>query len=525
MAGTETETRPSLAEGAARYGGWSAQRAPEAAVTARRHAALSVVLTAIVLVMVLLVWPGRAGAGSPGTWSDVTGPTGTNLTQVGLVRGPGDTLHVAWVRESSGTPGKDDLVVTQLSAGGVRGAVVAVQSGWGALNDPALVFSGTQLQVFFGGIRGAYAGDPVQGLRWATSASGSVWTLQAGAIDNVAGHFAYGSPVNAVRAPSGVPFFTWYGAPGVFVHRSTSGGSPDYGFHALIGGACCGYHSNLAYDALGDDLWVAWASNASGKVGLWIAPVSQASGAPAGAATLLPLSTTSFGGSPSFSVMGSRVPITGRPAGLDGVFVAYPTGYPGTTKVRLWKVAPGAVSSQVIAAGKAPKGQVAVAADPNGRVWVIWSQRDGARARVFARRSNPTVTTFGAPVSFRTPPGTATVYHLAAAAQQGRLDVLAHLAGSKPEATWHTQLKPGLTVIVKPTKVKVGKKAVIKVTVRDAGQALKGALVMIGTKKKLTGSSGVAKILLAPRSKPGKVKVRVSQAGYTTRIAYIRYVR
>ncbi|GEM_PF-1595039 len=492
-----------------------------------RHAMWATLLSSLMLFVACASWATSAGAGSPGSWSDVTGATGTNLTQVGLVRGPGDVLHVAWVRESVLDPGKDDLVVTALTAAGARGAVIPVQSGWAVLNDPALLWTGAELQVFFGGIRSAYTGDPVEGLRWATSPSGSVWALQPGAIETVIGHYAYGSPVNAVRTPAGggLPFFTWYGTPGVFVHRSTSSAAPDYDFHALIGGTCCGYYSNLGYDPVGDDLWLAWASNATGKEGVWVAPVSQATGAPAGGATLLPSSTTSYGGSPAFSMMLSKVPMTGRPAGFAGVFVAYPTGYPTMTRVRLWKLMSGAVGSLLVAGGSAAKGEVAVAADPVGRVWVVWSQRDGSRARVFARRSNATVTKLGAPVSVRTPVGTSTVYHLAAAAQAGRLNVLAHLAGSKPEATWHTQIKAGLTVSVKPAKIKVGKKAIVKVTVRDAGTALKGVLVRIGAKKKLTDSSGVAKLTLAARSTPGKVKVKVSKAGYTSKTVSLRYVR
>jgi len=493
----------------------------------RRHVMWAVLLSSLMLSVACAFWATSAGAGSPGSWSNVTGATGTNLTQVGLVRGPGSVLYVAWVRESALDPGKDDLVVTDLSPSGARGAVIPVQSGWATVSDPALLMSGTQIQVFFGGIRSAYTGDPVEGLRWATSTSGSVWTLQPGAIDNVIGHYAYRSPVNAVRTPAGggVPFFTWYGTPGVFAHRSTWSAAPDYDFHALIGGTCCGYYSNLGYDPVGDDLWLTWASNATGKQGVWVAPVSQVSGAPAGGATLLPSSATSYGGSPAFSMMLSRVPMTGRPAGFSGVFVAYPTGYPTTTRVRLWRLMPGAVSSLLVAGGGAVKGEVAVAADPVGRIWVVWSQRDGSRARVFARRSNATVTKLGAPVSVRTPVGTSTVYHLAAAAQAGRVDVLAHLGGSTSEATWHTQIKAGLTASVQPAKIKVGKKATVQVTVRDAGTALKGALVRIGAKKKLTGSSGVAKLTLAARNTPGKVKVRVSRAGYTSMVVYIRYIR
>ena len=64
--------------------------------------------------------------------------------------------------------------------------------------------------------------------------------------------------------------------------------------------------------------------------------------------------------------------------------------------------------------GSADKDDVAVAADPNGRLWVLWAQKYGSRTAVYARRSNPAATVFGAPVKIVVPTGVSSVWHLAA---------------------------------------------------------------------------------------------------------------
>ena len=136
----------------------------------------------------------------------------------------------------------------------------------------------------------------------------------------------------------------------------------------------------------------------------------------------------------------SKVAVTGRPKGT-GVFVAYPTGYPSTTKVRLWKLTPTKTTSLVVASGSAEKNQATVAAGADGRIWVAWSQYSGGHERVCVRRSNLAATKFGATKSYATPKGYLSVYHLAAAVRGGKLNVFAQLGGLKAASTWHIQFK------------------------------------------------------------------------------------
>ena len=57
------------------------------------------------------------------------------------------------------------------------------------------------------------------------------------------------------------------------------------------------------------------------------------------------------------------------------------------------------------------------------------------------RRSNTVATAFGPAKYYGTPAGYTGVYHLAAIVRNGKLDVLAHLGGTKGLATWHIQFK------------------------------------------------------------------------------------
>jgi hypothetical protein len=140
-------------------------------------------------------------------------------------------------------------------------------------------------------------------------------------------------------------------------------------------------------------------------------------------------------------MMTSKVAVTGRPKGT-GVYVAYTTGYPSTNKVRVWKLTTAKITSTVVAAGSAEKGQTAIAAGADGRIWVVWSQSSlNGRDRVYVRRSNAAATAFGPAKHYSTPAGYPGVYHLAAIVRNGKLDVLAHLGGTQGLATWHIQFK------------------------------------------------------------------------------------
>ena len=83
--------------------------------------------------------PPTAAAGGVGKWTNLSGATGSNLTQVGLVRTPDGLLRVAWIRDAA-TPGLQDLMYRTVKASGAFCAAQVVQAGWSVLNDPALLY-------------------------------------------------------------------------------------------------------------------------------------------------------------------------------------------------------------------------------------------------------------------------------------------------------------------------------------------------------------------------------------------------
>ena len=419
-----------------------------AAMERVRRAAILMLLAAAVLSVSL---PAAAEADVVGRWRNFTGSTGTNLTQVSLLTTPDGRLHVAWYGPSL-TPGRDDLMYRTIKAPGAFGSKERVQTAWAALNDPAILYdplSGA-IGLVFSGVRDAYPGDPYQRMTVTTSFNGgSTWLLSTNLIDPPTST-SRTSPVAGAIAGNAL-FATWYGSSGVWVHRGLDSATPAYEYQSSLGLGSFGYHSAFGLERAGY-LWLVWASSATGvgtllpahggvHEGLYAQMVELATGAPIGTRYKLSRSTTRWAGAQRFSMMSSRVPVTGRTRG-SGVFVAYPTGYPSTKTVRLWKVTASRQTSVVVAAGSAKKGQTAVAAGPDGRVWVAWSQRARGRWKVVVRRSNASVTRWGPTKAYRLPYGYRVVWHLAAAVRKGKLDVLAHAGGgSKGDATLHIRIR------------------------------------------------------------------------------------
>jgi hypothetical protein len=80
----------------------------------------------------------------------------------------------------------------------------------------------------------------------------------------------------------------------------------------------------------------------------------------------------------------TRTPIVALPGQVGQFFVAYPGGYPSTTKVLLWHV--GSPTSQTIVDEPGDHNAVSLAADAQGRLWVFWTNSSSGAPHVFARR-------------------------------------------------------------------------------------------------------------------------------------------
>jgi hypothetical protein len=490
--------------------------------TRRPHLASFIVLAALAAALVLAgvaVRPPAAAAGGPGAWTDISGPVGSLLVQPDTARG-GGVLHVVW--GVSGT--LDDLKYRQIAANGTPAGATKdlTPGGWPILSSrPAIVASpagsSTGLDVFAGAQSPAAV---LEGLAdWYSGDNGA--SFGPAPVVVTADGAAYSGDVSA-GVVNGVTFQTWAGTAGVFVHR---GETPSPAAQNVNDVGNYGYNPAFGYDAASGRLYVVAEYNATAKEGLWARQIDLATGLPVGGSFDLNNSSTVYSGTRSFDLKDIRTPVAGL-VGQPVVVVAYPTGYPSTTTLRVWRITPGVPqsvqSNTVLASGGPDKSATAVAADPNGRAWVVWTQQSSGRFTVYARRSNVGATAWGQTVSVAAPSGTGTLWQLAANAQSDRVDVLGQFSNSAStsNAIYHTQLLAGLTVTVSPTKGKAGKKFTAKVTVKDAGVAVSGAQVKIGSKTATTKASGLAS-LKVKSSKTGKLAVSVTKTGYAKTSASI----
>ena len=467
---------------------------------------------AVAALLATLALPASAHAGTPGRWTRVTFPTGQNIDQVGLVRAPDGVLHVDFLAKNTGDSTKTDVFHDAITAAGAVGTPEPIQQGWASLSNPAIILDGGGLRAFFGGIRTIDPGETNNNLNTATAPlSGGAWAL---APDTVAtDSSAYASPMSSTVA-GGAPWQAWAGTAGVFVHRGLDPNAPNADLESQLGG-CCGYDPGLVTEPSTGAPVVAWFSNATGKTGVWAQALDPATGNPVGGATFMPGSATNGNADQQLA----RTPIAVRP-GKPGAFIAYPGNYPTTTRVVLWQV--GAPRSTVVATGGGEHRTVTLAGAPDGRLWVLWEQRAAnGTPRVFARRSNPTVTAFGGTVEVAPPPRASDGWKLDADAQTGVVDVLGSFTTPEGLATWHTQILPGLTLEAKRPRARRGGKVAIAVRTLDAGAPLGGVTVRAAGRSVKTASNGRV-TLTVKRGKRRSLKLTATRAGYAAATATVR---
>jgi hypothetical protein len=452
------------------------------------------------LSIALLTLAAAAPAAGAAPWKQLTAD-GSNIDQVAPLRTADGVLHVAWHHETS--PSTADLLHTAISPKGSIGATTPIQRGWTGFENAALVPApGGGIRVFFGAIRSLDSSDPNQDLNTALSTDGGTsWALTPGSIVPRGGQ-AYGSPVSAATLGDGTPLQTWAGTLGTWVHAGLSPARPLHDFQAPLGHY--GYDPGMA--AAGQTAAIAWYSNATGHLGVYAAQVG-ADGAAAG-----PLMHMPDTGDMSVGMIG-RTPIVARPGG--GFYVAYATGYPAFTAVRLWRV--GAGSAPAIARPDRNASTTAtIAAAPDGRLWVVWKDTAGDHPEVFARRSDPEARRFGAVVRAGAPPKAFSLYRLdASAAPGGGLDVFgAFTRGLAPAvSTFYKRILPGLTLKASRAKLRRGDKQKVTFKVTDAGDPVKGAKVKAGGDSGRTNRRG--KVTLRVNGKGRAVRARATHGGYT----------
>src|SRR3954451_6146733 len=467
--------------------------------------AMPIRLAVLALIASLAAVP-PALAGAPGKWSQLGEANLENIDQAALARTPDGTLHVVWTIPA---PNNDTLVHDAVGPNGVVAPPNVITSDWAAIgNTPDVVTTSTGLRVFFGGIRTTNPNEPNSNLNTATAPpSGAAWDLFAGTVATDSS--AYASDIGVALLPDGTPIESFGGTgAGTFVHRGLDPATPNFNIEDQLGG-CCGYSPDVGVDRKSGAPFAVWISNATGHQGVSAQSLDPATGQPSGAFAHMPGSSTVFGGVDQSSQQLFRVPVAARAGG--GVYVAYPGDYPTTKKVFLWRIAD---SKSAVLATSDNDHLAGIAADPDGRLWVIFVQRGSGQA-VFARRSNKSATKFGPAVKVSPPKGEQSIFDIEGDAQPAVLDVVALMGDvAGKQAQFHTQIEPGLDLSASPAKIKGSKPTAVKFTVTDPDR-VKGAKVSAGGKLATTNSGGHAAIDLGPTSKHS-ITATATKSGYTS---------
>ena len=453
----------------------------------------------IALAFVAAVAPGASGA-PQGKWTQLTTGGGQSGTRnVGVARTSDGALHVVWQRE----PGA--VLHTSIAPSGRVGSATQIVTGWAGIGDADVAVGARgELLAFWAGARTTNTGEPLFGLNLATSTTGGTsWALTPASI--FTGNFAHARTPN-VAVVNGVPIQTWYAVGEPFVHVGLDPNNPGV-LHAPPG-----TNQSIAADPASGETWIAWCNGLTPTAGLgvWVERVDPATGAAAAAAVRVPGSFTRFQGADAhLCPPAARTPLVARAGG--GFFVATVTGYPTETDLIVWRI--GSARPVVVARSKdGLSEEVALAADPSGRIWVGWSDRaPSGRPVVYFRRSNRAATAWGATVAVNAPAQSTDFANLDLAAQTGRLDVVARFSTGTTPNLFHTQVSPGLTLIAKGGKV-------VAFRVLDAGDPVAGATIKVGGRTLKTNAAGAASTDL----RPGRYKAVASKAGYVSATARVR---
>ena len=395
----------------------------------------------VAAVVALLLCAPAALAGPSSPWAPVTPDFGQNFNLVGLHRTADGVLHVAAQAADPANAQRGAFVHIPISPDGTVGASTVISGNWVGTNSPDITANpGGGLLAIWGGIHSLTTGDSLNNGTFATSDdSGAAWNVDPVGpwpTGGTVGHgYVYAAQIGAANGSDGTPFETW-SHDGAFVHHGLDPNTQATDFNGPIGGDTTTIPA-FGLDGASGALWLGWQNNLR-VPGVRAQQVDQATGAPVGSPVLMPGSVTSFqGNDESIGILG-RTPITGRP-GKPGVWMAYTSGYPSATKVLVWKVGD-ASSTTLVDTKDVGIRQVAIAADPDGRIIVAWGEDTGGAGKLFVRVSTPDVGTWGPAFEIDPPTGFQSAWALQASAQSGAfVDLLQNFteADGKTMRFWH----------------------------------------------------------------------------------------
>lgn len=443
----------------------------------------------------------RLTAPSPGHWSrlDPSQPP-AGLGPPSVLTSASGTATTIWLRKLSAT--RFTYEVATIAPDGALGKATDIfgSDTWQGLSPwPTLLPYHKGLIVVFEGGRGS-TGPYSHGCIVGAVSSASTWVLQpwslsSDCVDTVGG---------ATETSKGTLSAAWPEGRGIFyrigVSSTIPAAGPDSKITAVGGGTP--WIANEATDTAGH-IYAAWwqaFSSPSSDDGYYVkdltggGPVTKAPGA--GTNTVNTHVNT-----------GAQVPIAATNS-HPGVYLAYCSNGP-VCSVLLWRV--GSAKALVVP-HSAGAWDVAIAAGPDGRVWLAWD--NGQTNAVSTVRTNKADTAFG-PVETYATPCSGFVDLGLGGGEYSRLDLVMQCENEAPAwAMYVTQSLAGLSV--SPARVTISNKTSNKVLFRvtDAGDAVGGATVRVDGRSATTSPSGVAYLSFPKGVHTGHFAVTASAPNY-----------
>jgi hypothetical protein len=393
------------------------------------------------------------------SWSRISGPNNTGQ-QLGLARTSDGVLHVVWNR---GAPAPTSIFDTRFSPTGAKLGTTTVATNFGGAGGLALlVMPDGTLRLFASGA--PVTGSAVVGINTFTAqANGTGWQLDQGAV--------WGGPpagasatVGAALTKDGQPVTGWGGT----YYAGLAGGGTG-----TTVCSCFSLQGDLATDAGSGAVFMSGIGQPSGYklAGTYVQQALPS----IGNRVVLPSANQGFGDSG----------ISGR-LGAPGIYVAYSDNTrSGVSKpaLRLYRYGG---ATRTIAHG--PFTVAKVFPGPAGRLWLVWGD---AADGVFVTRTSKSVGRLEPVQKLKSPPGTGFLRNAEGEGSVGALDLFVD-SDAGGVGFWHTHVLPLLQASASTVRGAKSKPSTVNVHVTDAGDAVAGAAVKIGSLARQTDASGKA---------------------------------
>lgn len=406
----------------------------------------------------------------------------TEAPSVAMARTADRSLHLVFQTLAPGTSVATGLSAVSISARGVPSAPMMALSGWNpgqpGLVAPAGAGGGIgvdSLVAVFGGTRppattGVFA--IVQ------RAGSSNWSAPGGVLGGGPNEsLAWASNVTAAMSGP-TPVLALPQAGNIVIQRGVGPGSPSYQLNSSFDGSTT--DAELGTDAASQAVVAGWGSVAGSQVRDYLQQAAPAVGTPQAVPGLYR----------------NVLQMTGRDRGA-GVFAPYTTDGARVGLLRYGARRGVAVGSL----RRLTANRLGVATGIGGRIWVLWGNDGG----VAVTRSNRAVTRFEP--AQRLNPGLAILARVAGDGRLGPLDLIVVGARSRggrllPSAAYYARVLPRLSVRARAQGIrnKLGKVIAVGVvlTVTDAGDRVRGAVVGTGPQTRKTNVLGRVRFTLPP---------------------------